>query len=155
MGRLRPGVTARRRRRKSSDAMRELARLIPRPTATISAEVLAVLALAARPAAHARRRARVLQAVMLLLLLAVCGNTANLVLARASDATARESASASALGAGPRAHRPPDARPRTSCSAVLGAVLGVAIATWGTDALRAVPMPSGLADQVPDAASIS
>jgi putative ABC transport system permease protein len=75
---------------------------------------------------------------VLLLLLAVCGNTANFVLARAS-ARHREMGMRLALGAGP--WRVVSLLLTESLLlALCGAVLGVAIAAWATDALRAVPM---------------
>jgi predicted permease len=80
----------------------------------------------------------VLQALMLLLLLAVCGNTANLVLARAS-ARRREMGIRLAVGASPWRV----ARLMWSESVVLsmaGGLLGFAIATWWTPTLIALPL---------------
>ena len=75
---------------------------------------------------------------MLLLLLAVCGNTANLMLARAS-ARHREVGVRLALGAGPW-RVVSLLLTENLLLALLGAALGVAIAVWATDAMRAVPM---------------
>ena len=79
----------------------------------------------------------VLQGVMLLVLLAVCGNTANLMLARASTRY-REVGVRLALGAGPGSV----IRlmlVENLLLGVLGAALGMLIAWWGTEALRAMP----------------
>ena len=78
-----------------------------------------------------------LQAVLLLLLLAVCGNTANLMLARAS-ARYREMGMRMALGAPPW-RVAALLLTETLTMALVGAALGAAIATWATEALRAVP----------------
>jgi predicted permease len=83
----------------------------------------------------------ILQAIMLLLLLAVCGNTANLVLARAS-ARQREMGVRLALGAGPW-RIASLLLTENVVLALLGAGLGAAIAVWGTQALRILPL-SGL-----------
>src|SRR4030095_13706682 len=80
----------------------------------------------------------ILQAIMLVLLLAVCGNTANLVLARAS-ARHREGGVRLALGAG-RARIAWLILGENLLLGLMGAALGVAIAVWATDALRAVPI---------------
>jgi ABC-type antimicrobial peptide transport system permease subunit len=75
---------------------------------------------------------------MLRLLLAVCGNTANLMLARAS-ARHREIGVRLTLGAGPwRVLSLLLAE--NLMLAFVGAALGAAIAVWATDAMRAVPM---------------
>ncbi len=84
----------------------------------------------------------ILQAVMFLLLVAVCGNTATLILARASERS-REVGIRLAAGAG-RARIVRLILTENIILAVLGSMLGVAIAWWGTDALRAVPLPGGL-----------
>ena len=80
----------------------------------------------------------ILQGVMLVLLLAVCGNTANLMLARAS-ARHREVGVRLALGAGPL-RVVALLLTENLLLGLLGAALGVAIAAWATNALRAVPL---------------
>ena len=118
-------------------AMAELARLHPETNAGVQAEVLPFWQALRGPQRMLARALWILQAVMLLLLLAVCGNTANLVLARASTRQ-REIGVRLALGAGP-------GRilglllTENVLLAVLGAAVGAALAVWGTDALRAVP----------------
>ena len=79
----------------------------------------------------------ILQGVMLLVLLAVCGNTANLVLARAS-ARYREVGVRLALGAGPGSVIRLMLAENLMLG-LLGAAVGILIAWWGTEALRAMP----------------
>ena len=83
-----------------------------------------------------------LQGLMLLLLAAVCGNTATLLLAR-SASRQRELAIRLAIGASPWRV----ARLLLAESLViggLGAALGAVLASWGVAALRAVPLTTGL-----------
>jgi predicted permease len=79
----------------------------------------------------------ILQLIVLLLLLAVCGNTANLVLARAS-ARHREMGVRLALGAGPW-RVASLLLAENVLLALLGSALGAAIAIWGTATLSAMP----------------
>jgi len=133
-----PTPAARARAQAELDAaMGELARLHPETSAGVQAEVLPFWQALRGPQRMLARALWILQALMLLLLVAVCGNTANLVLARASTRQ-REIGVRLALGAGP-------GRilglllTENVLLAVLGAAVGAALAVWGTDALRAVP----------------
>ena len=80
----------------------------------------------------------VMQAVMLLLLLTVCGNTANLVLARAS-ARQREMGVRLALGSGP-ARLIRLLLAETMLLGIMGAALGCVFAWWGANALKVIPL---------------
>jgi len=138
LGRLRAGVSLDRARTEFAQTMRELARAYPESNARIDGEVVPFWQATRGPQRMLAGAAVVLQSVLLVLLLAVCGNTANLLLARAS-ARHREVGVRLALGAG---------RWRIA-SLILtenlllgagGAIVGAAIAYWASDALRAVPM---------------
>ncbi len=84
--------------------MRQFARDYAQTNATIRGEVLQFWQSPRGPQRMMAAALLALQGFMLLMLLAVCGNTANLVLARAS-ARQREMGVRLALGAGPCAHR--------------------------------------------------
>ena len=120
-------------------AMRELARLYPATNTGFTGEVL--------PFWRAPRGAQMfllpalaaLQGMLLLVLLVVCTNAANLLLARAT-ARKREVGVRLALGASPGQIL----RLFLSESLVLGALaaaVGALLAVWGTTALRTMPLP--------------
>jgi predicted permease len=140
MGRLERAASIARAQGELDAAMTQLAQLHPESNAGMHAEVLPFWRAPRGPPLMLARALMILQGVMLLLLLAVCGNTANLMLARAS-ARQREIGVRLALGAGKW----------RICSLILAecltlsllaAVLGAALAVWGSQALRAVPMIS-------------
>jgi predicted permease len=138
MARLQSGATRPGAQAQLDAAMRELARIHPESNGTMQGDVLPFWQAPRGPQRMFARGLVILQAVMLLLLLAVCGNTANLVLARAS-ARQREMGVRLALGAGPwRVARL--LLVESLLMALIGAALGAALAVWGTEALRAAPM---------------
>ena len=137
MGRLRANATEARAVAELTTAMAGLAAAFPDTNGRISGELIPYWRWTRGPQMMFITALGILQAVMLLVLLAVCGNTANLVLARAS-VRAREIGVRLALGAGP-------ARIMTLILAenlllgLFGAAVGILIAWWGTEALRAMP----------------
>ncbi len=138
MGRLQPDVTRARAQAQLDGAMRQLAQLYPETNANMQGEVIPFWLAPRGPQRLLAASLAILQGIMLLLLLAVCVNTANLMLARASTRQ-REIAVRLAIGAGPwRVVRLLLAE--NLMLAFLGVALGAAIAIWGTEALRAVPM---------------
>jgi putative ABC transport system permease protein len=140
IGRLRPRATRADAQRELDAAMREFARAYPDTNPTPRGEVLRFWQSPRGPQRLLISALAILQATMLLVLLAVCGNTANLVLARAS-ARHREVSVRLALGAG-RWRIVSLLLTESLVLALVGAGLGAAIAVWGTEALRAVPMPT-------------
>jgi predicted permease len=142
MGRLRSSATPAQADAEARAVMHELAQLYPQSNAGVTAEVRAFGDALRGPQVFLVRALAILQALMLLLLLAVCGNTATLVLARAS-ARQREIGVRRALGAG-RGRIIGLLLTENLVLAVLGGLLGVVLAGWGSNALRAVPMPGGI-----------
>jgi putative ABC transport system permease protein len=138
MGRLQPGVTQAQAQAEVDAAMGQLARLFPSTNQTIRGDVMSFWQAPRGPQRMITGALAALQGIMLLLLLAVCGNTANLMLARASTRQ-REVGIRLALGAG-RWRIVSFLLTESVLLAVLGAAGGAAIAGWGTNALRAVPM---------------
>lgn len=137
MGRLRDGADEARAAAEFSSAMGELAAAFPESNGRVGGELMPYWRAPRGPQMMFITALGVLQAVMLLVLLAVCGNTANLVLARAS-ARYREVGVRLALGAGPGSV----IRLMLAESlllGLLGAAVGILIAWWGTEALRAMP----------------
>jgi len=137
-GRLQPRTTRAQAQADLDAAMRQLAHDYPDTNGKMQGEVLSFWQAPRGPQRMLVGALAILQAVMLLLLLAVCGNTANLMLARAS-ARYREMGVRLALGAGPwRLVRL--LLTENLMLALFGAALGAVIAVWATEALRAVPM---------------
>ena len=137
MGRLREGATEAQGSAQLVGAMNELAAAFPETNGRVSGELRPFWMAARGPQMMFVASLGILQGVMLLVLLAVCGNTANLVLARASTRY-REVGVRLALGAGPGAV----IRLMLVENLMLGlsgAALGMVIAWWGTEALRSMP----------------
>ena len=140
-GLLRPGTTRAQAQGDVDRVMRQLSLEYPDTNATMQGEVLPFWQFSRGPQRFLVTALAFLQAIMLLLLVAVCGNTANLMLARAS-ARQREMGMRLALGAGPwRIVSLLLAENMTL--ALIGAGLGVAIGVWGTRALAAMPLTIG------------
>ncbi len=137
LGRVREGSTEAEATVQFVSAMSELAATFPESNGRISGELRPFWRAARGPQMMFITALALLQGVMLLVLLTVCGNTANLMLARASTRH-REVGVRLALGAGPGSV----IRlmlVENLLLGVLGAGLGMLIAWWGTEALRAMP----------------
>jgi predicted permease len=141
-GRLAPRITRVQAQAEIDGAMRDLSRAYPETNGTMSAEVLPFWQAPRGPQRFLATALAFLQAIMLLLLLTVCGNTANLMLARAS-ARQREMGVRLALGAG-RGRVVRLLMTENVLLALGGAALGVGIAVWGIHALGAMPLTIGL-----------
>jgi predicted permease len=138
IGMLRPGATRQEAQAEFTTAMAQFARDYPEASAGIGGEILSFWEAPRGPQRLLISGLAVLQGVMLLLLLAVCGNTANLMLARGSTRQ-REMAVRVALGAG-LWRIVSLVLSENMLLALLGASLGAAMAVWGTTALRIAPM---------------
>jgi predicted permease len=137
MGRLAPSTTLAAAQLEVADAMRTLAVSYPESSQAIGADIVPFWRATRGPQTFLLQAMLMLQGVMLLLLLAVCGNTANLVLARTSTRH-REIGVRLAIGAGWWRI----ARLLLVENLVLGltaSALGLVLAIWGTNALRAAP----------------
>ena len=137
MGLLRKDVTEAQAQTELTSTMAELAGAYPESNADMQGDVKSFGSAPRGPQRMIATGLYALQGMMLLVLLAVCGNTANLVLARASSRY-REIGVRLALGAGP-------ARVirllivENIVLAMMGSAVGVLVAIWGTQALRAMP----------------
>ena len=138
MGRLPSRIPLAQAQAELDQAMRDLGRAYPETNATLRAEVLPFWQAPRGPQRMFATMLAILQGILLVLLLAVCGNTANLVLARASTRQ-REMGVRLALGAG-RWRVVSLILAENILLGLIGAALGAAIAVWATDALRAVPL---------------
>jgi predicted permease len=138
MGRLRRGITPQQAQTELDGVMRQLAADYPATNTNVSGEVLPFHMSPRGPQRMLNLALGVLQGIMLLLLLAVCGNVANLLLARAS---ARQKEMGIRLSLGAKPWRIASLLLTESVLlAILGAALGALIAVWGTRALLVLPM---------------
>jgi len=138
MGRLAPGASTDDAQREVAAVMQDLAQAYPETNKTITASVLAFWESPRGPQRMMATALVVLQAVMLVLWLAVCGNTANLVLAKASGRY-RDVSIRLALGATPGRIRAL-LLTESLLLGVAGAVVGAVLAVWGTRSLMVLPM---------------
>jgi predicted permease len=136
-GRLAPGVSREQAQSDVDVAMRQLAQAYPQTNRNVQGELLPFWNTPRGPQRLMAASLVILQIIMLLLLLAVCGNTANLVLARASSRQ-REVSIRLALGAS-RWHIAKLLLTENLLLALLGAAVGGALAVWGTSLLNAMP----------------
>ncbi len=142
MGRLRREATAAQAQLEVNALMERLAHDFAATNTKVTAEVVPFSDSPRGPQRMFNSALFVLQAIMVLLLFAVCGNVANLLLARAS-ARQKEMAIRLTLGAKPwRVGRLLIAE--NILLALLGAVVGAGLAVWGTKALMLLPRVTGL-----------
>jgi predicted permease len=136
-GFLAPGAGNVQARAEIDAAMRRLEQSYPQTNRNVTAELLPFWQAPRGPQRLLAASLAVLQSIMLLMLLAVCGNTANLLLARAA-ARQREMSIRAALGAS-RARVATLLLTESLLLAVAGAGLGALLAWWGTSLLNALP----------------
>ena len=142
MATLAPGTTREGAQSEIDAVMQRLAGVHPLTNATIRANVLAFWDAPQGPQRLFVRALAVLQGIVLLLLLAVCGNTASLVLARASTRR-REMGVRLALGAG-RLRIGALLLTENLILALLGAGVGTLVAVWLTRILSALPISGAM-----------
>ena len=139
---LRAGATQSDVQKSIDRVMGQLASDYPPSNQAMSAKVIPFSENPRGPQRMFVRGLALLQGVMTLLLLAVCGNMANLLLARAS-ARQREMAVRLALGSG-RWRVASVMLAETLILSLAGAVLGIAIAVWTAGALRGVAVSGAM-----------
>ncbi|MDQ3170065.1 MAG: ADOP family duplicated permease [Acidobacteriota bacterium] len=138
LGKRRHGVSGETAQQETAAAMESLRSAYPSTNAGVSVEVVPFWNSPRGPQRMMVAALVLLQGIMLLVLLAVCGNTANLVLARAS-ARQREMGVRLALGSGPgRLIRL--LLTENMLLGVMGAALGCVFAWWGANALKVIPL---------------
>ena len=138
LGKRQRGVSGEAAQQEAAAAMESLRAAYPATNAGVSVEVVPFWNSPRGPQRMMVAALVLLQGIMLLVLLAVCGNTANLVLARAS-ARQREMGVRLALGSGP-ARLIRLLLAENMLLGVMGAALGCVFAWWGANALKVIPL---------------
>jgi predicted permease len=138
MGRLPSDAEAERASAAVASEMTDLQVRFPEANRGVTLEVLPFWRASRGPQGFLVQALAAVQGVLLLLLLAVCGNTANLLLARASQRQ-REVGVRLAVGGGPwRVARL--LLIETALMALAGAVAGIVLAAWSARVTRAMPL---------------
>ena len=138
MGRLRPAVTREQAQDELTALMTRFEREYPATNTDMRGEILPFYLSPRGPQRMFNAALGILQAVMLLVLVAVCGNVANLLLARGSARQAEVGIRLS-LGAG-RRRIASLVITEAMLLGVAGALLGALMAVWGTKALLVLPL---------------
>ena len=138
MGRLHASATRPQAQEELDAFMRQLEQAYPESNTRVTAEVLAFTESPRGPQRMLNTALSVLQGIMLLLLLAVCGNVANLMLARAGTRR-KEVGIRLSLGAHPRRIASLLLSENVLLGAA-GAALGALFAFWGTQGLLVLPL---------------
>lgn len=138
---LNPGVTLAQARGELATAAKHLIATHPETNKGLGYELLPVWR-SPRGGATVVTSLATLQAFAVLILIVVCANTANLLLARASTRQ-REIGVRLAIGAG-AGRIVFQLLLESVCLALLGAGAGLIVAMWGVDALAQIPLPGNL-----------
>lgn len=141
LARLKPGVTPGRARGELGAAARQMIAAYPETNKGLHYDLLPVWR-SPRSGQAVVMTLTTLEVFTMLILIVICANTANLLLARASTRQ-REMGVRLALGAGP-GRIVAQLLVESVCLASIGAAAGLLVALWGLDALARLPVPSSV-----------
>jgi predicted permease len=141
LARLKPGITRERASDEATRVQRAAVEKIPDVDHRATAELVPLRGFDRKAVSHARERVAIwLASVALVVLLIVCANVANLLLARAASRR-REIAVRLALGVG-RGRLVRQLLAESLLLALGGGIVALAIARWGGSILRATVLPT-------------
>lgn len=142
MGHLRDGTTREQAQGEIDRAMQELARIYPDSNSTMGAEVVSFWRSPRGPQRMFIGALGILQGIMLIVLITICGNTATLMLTRASERQ-REMGVRLAIGAG-RWRLVRAVLTENVVLSLMGAALGAVVAVWATETLRTIDISGNM-----------